>query len=167
MRKLAGLTIVWCVLLLFSAHAAEEPKPDGRVILTVSGKIVRQNSERGFSFDRKMIEQLGMRRLVTSTNWTDGVQTFEGVWMRDLMAYLGAEGTMVSATALNDYAVNIPMSDFGKYDVLLALKMDGVDLHVRDKGPLWIVYPHDDFAELRNEEVNSRWIWQLTSLVVK
>ena len=59
------------------------------------------------------------------------------------------------------------MSDFADYPVLFALKMDGRDLTVRDRGPIWIVYPRDDFSELRNERVNARWVWQLNGLTVE
>jgi hypothetical protein len=48
--------------------------------------------------------------------------------------------------------------------VLLAWSMDGEELKVRDKGPIWIIYPQDDFAELRTEETKNKWIWQLKSL---
>jgi hypothetical protein len=35
---------------------------------------------------------------------------------------------------LNDYATEIPMSDFDRFGVLLALKRDGAYMPVRDKG---------------------------------
>jgi len=44
------------------------------------------------------------------------------------------------------------------------MTMDGEPLSVRDKGPIWIVYPRDEFPELATPEVNSRWIWQLVTL---
>ncbi|MGO4706152.1 molybdopterin-dependent oxidoreductase [Microvirga sp. 2MCAF38] len=114
-----------------------------------------------------MIERLGVRILRTSTNWTDGVKTFEGVSMRDLMTFVGARGSSVIASALNDSAVEIPISDFEQYDVLLAFRMDGRDLRVRDKGPLWIVYPRDQEEALRNPQYDSRWIGQLKILTVQ
>jgi hypothetical protein len=34
-------------------------------------------------------------------------------------------------------------------------------------GPIWIVYPRDDFPELQLETVNARWVWQLTEIEVR
>jgi hypothetical protein len=47
------------------------------------------------------------------------------------------------------------------------MKADGVELQLRDRGPLWIVYPRDSFRELRDESNNFKWIWQLRSLELR
>ena len=143
------------------------PSPTGEVILTIQGNIERKNAPEGAQFDRQMLEALGIERLRTSSPWTDGVPEFEGVPARKVMEAVGARGTTVIASALNDYQAEIPVSDFADYPVLFALKMDGRDLTVRDRGPIWIVYPRDDFSELRNERVNARWVWQLNGLTVE
>jgi hypothetical protein len=158
-------------LLLFaqgaSALAQGLPQPTGEVILTIQGEIERKNAPEGAQFDRQMLEALGTERLRTSSPWTDGVPEFEGVPARKVMEAVGARGTTLIARALNDYQAEIPVSDFQDYPVLFALKMDGRDLTVRDRGPIWIVYPRDGFPELRNERVNSRWVWQLNGLTVE
>jgi hypothetical protein len=144
------------------------PVPTGKIILTVTGAIVRTNGANGVAvFDRDMLERLGLKTLRTSTPWTEGVREFEGVPARALLVRVGARGTSAVATALNDYAVTIPIDDFTKFDVLLALRMDGRDLLPRDKGPVWIVYPRDDFAQLRDTRYDQRWAWQLTRLDVR
>ena len=51
--------------------------------------------------------------------------------------------------------------------VLLAYRMNGELMRVRDKGPLWIVYPQDQFPELRSKEIQSKWVWQIKELRVK
>ena len=143
------------------------PEPSGRVILTISGAIENTNGDGVARFDRAMLERIGVTRIDTSTSWTDGVTKFEGVLARDLLKAVGATGENVSARALNDYAIDIPFSDFESYDVLFAFRMDGVDLTPRDKGPLWIVYPRDENPELRNQNVDAKWLWQLAKLDVR
>jgi hypothetical protein len=140
------------------------PAPAERVILSVTGDIAVTNEEGVAKFDRAMLKNLKVTKLKTTTPWTEGVREFEGVLASDLMAALGAEGSVVIATAINDYQAEIPASDFTKFPVLLAWSMDGEELKVRDKGPIWIIYPQDDFAELRTEETKNKWIWQLKSL---
>jgi hypothetical protein len=141
--------------------------PVGPVILTVSGNIERAGSEQVVRLDRAMLEEIGTTKLKTSTAWTTGEAEFEGVLVRDLLDALGAEGTLVVATALNDYVVSIPLRELYDYPVLLALKMNGEYLELRDKGPIWIVYPRDQFSELRNSMVDKKWVWQLSELEVR
>ena len=92
---------------------------------------------------------------------------FEGVRIRDLLQAVGADGATITPVALNDYKLDIPREDFDKYPVILAYRMDGEELRVRDKGPLWIVYPRDDFPELDNRLIRSRWVWQVKELMVR
>jgi len=86
-----------------------------------------------------------------------------------VLAYVGAGGaTMLRTVALNDYAVNVPVTDALDYDVILAMSMNGETLRVRDRGPLWIIYPWtEEYPELRNEIYHGRSIWQLKGIIVK
>ena len=165
-----GLLTVFLMAIALAAPtwAGESlPQPSGRVILTISGAIENTNGDGVARFDRAMLERLGVTKVNTSTSWTDGVTRFEGVLARDLLKAVGATGDQVSARALNDYAIEIPFSDFESYDVLFAFRMDDVDLTPRDKGPLWIVYPRDEHPELRNQDVDTEWLWQLVNLDVQ
>lgn len=165
MRFRLALLLMFLSLPAIAADAL--PRPTASVLLTVSGSIANTNAGKEAKFDRTMLEKLGVRTLRTSTTWTTGVKTFEGVLVRDVMAAVGAKGTEIRAIALNDYAVMIPMEDFERYDVLLAFRMDGQDLTARDKGPLWIVYPRDAHRELNDSKFDARWAWQLKRLDVK
>ena len=142
-------------------------KPQGPVVLTVSGKVSNTNTGQAADFDMEMLEGLGRTTLRTSTPWTDGTQVFGGVLARDVLAAAGASGDTVRAVALNDYSYAIEVSDFLDFPVLIATDMNGDRLRVRDKGPLWIVYPRDDYAELRSKDVDYKMVWQLRELVVE
>lgn len=151
-----------------SAPALESlAQPTGRVILTVSGAIERTNMDGQADFDRAMLERLGTTDLATSTSWTDGVPEFKGVLVRDVLRAVGAHGTVVTATALNDYSLEIPIADFDNYQVLFALEMNGTELTARDKGPIWIVYPRDDHSELQDGIFDLKWVWQLAKIEIK
>ena len=170
MRRRAFVTLA-AVLPLWAAGAARAaslPQPAGPVILQVSGRIRETNAEGGVArFDRPMLEALGMRKLTTSSAWTSGTTEFEGPLAGALLDAVGAEGTAVHATALNDYAVTIPTDELRRYPVLLALKMNGQYLKVMDKGPIWIVYPRDQYRELQDSLMDKRWIWQLAEMRVE
>nr|WP_245500941.1 molybdopterin-dependent oxidoreductase [Lichenibacterium minor] len=150
-----------------SAEAANLPPPADKPILTISGDITEKNVGDTAQFDRSMLEHLGVVKIETTTPWYKGTVTFEGVPMDKLMAEVGAKGQKVVAYALNDYTTEIPMEDFAKHHVILALKRNGEYMSVRDKGPLFVVYPYDSEPELKSQIFYSRSAWQVAKLVVK
>ena len=83
------------------------------------------------------------------------------------MKQMGVTDGTLLATAINDYTVEIPVSDAVPGGPIVAYLMDGQEMPVRDKGPLWIVYPYDSSAAYRSEVVYSRSIWQLDRIEVK
>jgi hypothetical protein len=38
---------------------------------------------------------------------------------------------------------------------------------VRDKGPLWVIYPLDDHPEIDGQETHAKMIWQVRRLDVE
>ena len=143
---------------------ASPAMPDeAATVLRVSGGVEGGVAE----FDAAALRALPQTTLVTSTVVTDGTHSFTGVLARDLLDQIGASGDHVTATALNDYAVDIPMTDFRDYDVIIAHSMDGAPLDRADKGPLWIVYPRDDHAVLQDIRYDYRWVWQLSGLDIR
>jgi hypothetical protein len=87
--------------------------------------------------------------------------------LRDVLAAAKASGTTIKAVALNDYQTSIPLDDAQKFDVILAHKMNGKEIPVKTKGPLFIIYPFDSKAELRSTMYYERSAWQLKSLAIE
>jgi hypothetical protein len=83
------------------------------------------------------------------------------------MKRIGASGERAVFVALNDYSSEIPIEDFAKYNVILALKRNGEYMPVRDKGPLFVIYPFDSKPELKNQTFYGRSVWQVAKIVVK
>ena len=104
----------------------------------------------------------------TRTEFTDGVVEFVGPLARDVVELVGVnDATTAHLVAANDYSVDVPIQDFYQYDVILALYADGERLSLRDKGPIWLMYPIDDHAELQDPDYNRRLIWQLTTMELR
>ena len=154
-------------LVVASVAAADSQAQSAKPLLTISGKIASQGSDGTVQFDRAALEALGMVTIETNTPWYKGPVKFEGVPLDKLMKAIGATGDHITVMALNDYATDIPIEDFAKYKTILALKRDGEYMPVRDKGPLFIVYPYDDNPELRSQKFYSRSAWQVARMVVK
>lgn len=168
-RRLAGSAFGGTVLAAGRRAMAAPalPAPTERPLLTIRGKIRVLNTLDSVQLDRAGLEGLGTASFVTMTPWYPGPVEFEGVPMARLMAAVGAFGDTVVATALNDYVTEIPVRDFSIYNVLLALKRDGGYMPLRDKGPLFIVYPYDSDPALRHQRFYSRSAWQVADFVVR
>lgn len=166
-RRLSLVVAALLTLPLAGASAAPLSAPAGEPILAVSGNISNTNDGKVARLDRDMLEAIGTVKVTTMTPWYDHVVEFEGVSMKALMEYVGAEGSEVTAVALNDYRSAIPMADFDEFEVVLAMKRDGKLMPVRDKGPLFIVYPYDSDPDLKSERYYSRSVWQVKELEVR
>lgn len=153
--------------LFFSASAQALDAPAERPILTISGKIGVKNAGDKARFDMKMIEALPQHSFTTRTPWYDKPVKFTGPLLSDVLAAVKASGTTVSAVAINDYKITIPMADVQKYKVIMARLLDDQPMPVREKGPLFVIYPFDSDAELRTSTYYERSIWQLKALEVQ
>ena len=151
------------------ASGSPIPPPTEPVVLTVRGRLGLTHAEAGVTFDMPTLERLGLIRFATPTAWTDGLVTFEGVLLSRLLEVLTVPGdvTALTMTALNDYQVVIPAADVHTWPVIIALKRDGQYMSIRNKGPLWVVYPRHAFPELEQAKHNSKWIWQLKEIVIR
>lgn len=166
MSKTIGLLASLFTILAGSLWAGQLAQPQGPVILSVTGDLAQTNVEDRADFDLEMLRALPVEQFDTTTIWTEGTKSFTGVPLQTLLAELGAEGTMVLASAINDYTVEIPVDSLGPNVPLVAYEMNGEIMSRRQKGPLWIVYPFDSDAEFRSEVIYARSIWQLDRLEV-
>lgn len=145
------------------------PAPEGRKILAVSGDISAANMDGAAVFDAATLEKIGVVRFTTETAWSDNPITFDGVLLSAVLDVVGAGSAAASLriTALNDYAIDVPIEDAREWPTILALKADGKYMSVREKGPLWLVYPRHMNAEFGNDKFNARWIWQIATIEVQ
>ena len=166
---LAALALALPVLPAGLAVASQDvlPPPVGEVVLTVRGSVAVANDGAAARLDRAALHAMGLDELRTATPWTDGAETFTGVLAARLLEALGARGTRVRARALNDYAATIPLEELRAYPVLLALERGGRPLSVRERGPVWIIYPWSSHPELDTRVHRKRSVWQLHELVVE
>lgn len=170
MRLWAVLTILLLAVrgLVGPALATPDlPALKGEVILVVTGLDPARFPNGELDFDTGRLKALGQTQLRTSTIWTDGVHEFGGVLLKDFVSFLNLKGGTLRAHALNDYAVDIPVSDGVPDGPLLAFEMDGEPMSTRDKGPLWVVYPYDQNPAYRSEVIFTRSIWQLERIEVQ
>jgi hypothetical protein len=169
-NRLSRRAVLSAVMALPAAPVAAQGglrSPREAPLLVVSGRIGQRNAGATAVFDRPMLEELGITGFTTTTPWYEGPVRFDGVPMQHVMRAVAAAGDQVTAIALNDYSTDIPVSDFARFDVLLAMARDGRPMRASDKGPLFIVYPFDSKPELRARQYYSRSAWSVAQLIVK
>ena len=164
--KSLGCLALACLLHVSPGRAAETlAAPTGKVVLTVGANVTKPNAGKVATFDMAMLEALPQVTMVTHTPW-DGsvVVTFKGPLIRDILAAAGASGEKATVTALNDYKVLIPAVDFTKDGVILATRRNGQPMAVRNKGPLWVIYPLSDKPSLDTYETHTKMAWQVKAI---
>jgi hypothetical protein len=134
------------------------------VVLTIQGRL-RDGQARSLSLDD--LGRLPQRSFTTNTPWTKEPHRYTGPLLRDVLDAVGAQGSQLRATALNDYRVVIPVEDARQHDVIIAVLVDGNPLPVRSRGPLFVIYPFDEKPELRKGAYYERSIWQLRSIEIE
>ena len=155
------------VALLAAGGAQALDAPKGKVVLSVVGAVGLTNAEGRADFDMAMLEAMPQHSFTTATPWFKEARRFTGPLLRDVLTASGAKGAAMRAVALNDYKVEIPVEDALRYRVLMATRLDGQPMSLREKGPLFIIYPYDESADLRSERYYSRSAWQLRRLEIR
>ena len=150
----------------------------GPTILTIAGQI--ENANRGaidkfddivmtfhdvnfdqaFEFDRSALAALAQQKIVTKYPGQDVTVEVEGPLLSDVLAAAGADGDTVKLLAMDGYAVEVPLAELKEFPVVLALKNNGEWLGLGGRGPTWVVYPQDDFAELADRD-DANWIFSV------
>ena len=164
-RILAAIASLAASMMPLKSFALDAPTGD--VVLTVKApKLGHPNVDGTAQFDIAMLEALDGHTGVMETPWTKGLVKFSGPLLRSVLDAAGAHGKTIKITALNDYAADVPFADAADLDTMLATRMDGALMSVRDKGPLFLVYPFDQDASLLNEKYFSRSVWQIRDIEV-
>ena len=165
MKTSAFLALLAATLLSpMAAHALD--KPTGDVILTITGTVDNPNADGKAEFDMAMLEAIAGRTASMETPWTTGKVTFSGPFLKGVLEAAGAHGTVMNIKALNDYAIDVPFEDATSLETILATRMEDKPMSVRDKGPLFLIYPFDLKPELYNEKYFARSAWQIKEIRV-
>jgi hypothetical protein len=150
----------------YADQAAQSAKID--VVLTVSGLSAETADQQGsVTFSMDMLRALPAQSFTTSTIWTEGPHDFVGVSLSALLASLPPSempASHLNAIAENDYAVAMPLPKADDPYPIIAYEMDQAAMSLRNKGPLWIVYPYDSDRKYQTETTYSQSVWQLVKI---
>jgi hypothetical protein len=163
MRSSRRRTVVTLVSLGAPCAWARAGAPEATV-LTVRGRGV--SGAGSMDFGMAALERLPQRRIVTDTPWYAGPREFSGPLLREVLQIAGVppQAQRARLVALNDYRVEMPLEDARGHDVIVARLLDGKAMSVREKGPLFVMYPFDREPALRSTLYYSRCVWQLRTI---
>lgn len=160
--RISWLLALTALLLSPLVHSnANDP-----VVLVVTGKHGVETQQEPLEIKFSELEGLPSETITTTTPWTEGKVTWEGVRISALMEYLKTPSVRFQASALDGYEILFEGVDIEKYPVIIAYKKDGEYMSVRKLGPLWIMFPFDDHEELSPAKFRNLAVWQLTSIEI-
>ncbi len=137
----------------------------GEIILTVTGKIKHTNHLNRAEFDQQLLESLQQHEVITRNPWFADSNVYRGPLGRAIIKAVGAEdATIMRISSLNSFIADIPVSDFMDYDVILALQKNGQLQRIRDRGPLFVIYPFDQQTNLKTQMHYNRSVWQVKAI---
>ena len=157
-------------MILASAACASYPALAIALPGTLLTLVLRDGTRH--DFDEAALAALPWHEITTHTIWTEGPQRFRGPRLADVLSPLAGTPLALALRilhmrALNDFALNVPASDAWRFGPILAREANGVPMRVRDKGPLWLVYPRDRIPALQDPLMDERWIWQLRQIEIR
>jgi hypothetical protein len=155
------LRMIGVLVMLGCCVARAEEVPDAPLLVVEAP----DGTERTYS--REALEAMRQVSYRTSTIWTDGVIEFRGVPLSEIMKEAGVTSGRIVLRASNDYSAEMPLSSVTSDIPMIALMMDGKPMTLREKGPLWLVYPYDLSDAYQSEVVYTRSIWQLVKIEVQ
>ena len=141
---------------------AKASEPD--VILEVQlgpGAII------GFTLEG--LRALPLTEFETSTVWTQGVDSYAGVLLLDLLHHIGHTPVRgaVNVRALDGYSAGIDATLITDQAPLLSFLRNGSPMSVRDQGPVWLIFPYDHNPAFRTESIYAKSVWQVRSIEVE
>ncbi len=166
--------------LVFGNTQGDTPnskQPGGPVLLTVAGKIGAGNRgsndafmdklfafydiafDKAYTFDQAALEALPQHQATVRASDWPAAHTFEGPLLSDVLSAAGvADASTVRFSALDGYGAELAMKTVNDYPLILALKADSTYLGLGGRGPLWLVFPTQDYPALA-QEGDAGWSW--------
>jgi len=133
------------------------------LILTIKG-VAPQD----VSFTLNELQALPSDKVTTETIWTDTPHTYTTVSFKTLFEHLKSDpkGKTLTMVALNDYFIKVEIDTLIEHNAFIAYAMDGKEMRIRDKGPLWVLYPFSDKPAINIPPFQAHSIWQLKAIIL-
>lgn len=112
------------------------------------------------------LDALDQIEFTTNTIWLSGETHFSGVSLKALLRQFAIKGNKIEMTALDGYAVSMPIADLEDNAPIISTRLNGKIIPIRENGPYWVVFPYDSDKKYQTEINFARSIWQLKHIRV-
>lgn len=166
--SVATATVVAAALTVSGFASAAPNACPTDALLEIAG-AVKPNSPRGsFLFTEKDLLKLKTVTLTTATAWTPRSE-FVGPELSTVLEAAGVPATAKEMRfyAIDAYEITIPTDDLVKYRPIMAHTQNGQRLEVATRGPVFLVYPRDQYPELTAIKGQAQFVWMVCKIVVK
>jgi len=161
---IAALITTLALCITSVGWADSLPEPTGKILLVIKGDMLNTNIKDEAHFDLAMLKSLERTEFTTSTPWDDGMQTFAGAKVIDILKLIGAPTLNFNAIGVDDYSFDVTDIEFDRYPIIIAYEHNGEPISVRKLGPLRLMFPVSDFPELGTQKNEASAVWQLVEM---
>lgn len=177
-RPLLPLAAALTLAALAPAHA------EGPTLLTVTGSIENTNRgpidpdydklfafndasfDKAMEFDTSALASLPQQTIRADFPKDGDVVEFTGPLLTDVLDAAGASGQTVKVSAIDGYAIEVPLEELTEKGAMIAVMRDGKALGIGDFGPTQVVFPRAEREDL-SEMSDDWWIYQVYNIVVE
>lgn len=163
------IALIAAMIIASTAGAQDVGTPEGRVLVTVSGLVDKNNTapliadstnvsgflgleyDKAVAFDDAMLDGMAQYEIRANLLDTGKEMIYSGPRLSEILSMVGARGSMIRPLALDGYAAEIDMTFIEAHQPILATHADGKPLEVGRLGPTMIVFPVTEDAELKGQ----------------
>ncbi len=151
-----GIALLLVTIVTSFAHAEE-------AALLLTGKVPGGT----VSLTLEQIAGLAQHELKEQPTSFPEPSVFKGPFLADVLKLAGATGGDLTASAADDYKVDITAKDIATFNPILAIEKDGVRMSPEEFGPFFVMWPFKEKPEIDNEIYQAKAIWQVMTIEVK
>lgn len=136
----------------------------GNLLTINTGQLKHCNDN--ITLDEQALLSLPQQQFKTTHTWSENAEEFSGPLLNDVLNLACPDVAHLMLTAINDYSIEMNFNEMRNYKPIVALSVNGQRLSIRNKGPLWVMMPLDQFTELPPRSLDDMLIWQLSDITV-
>lgn len=139
----------------------------GATMLTVTGSINEKNAGDNYEFTLEDLKANATKQSVTDP-WVKQKGEYTGVTLQKILEITKAEGaTTLTLVCKDGMKVDVAAEDVLKYPIMLAFELNGKPIDEKGGGPVKVVYPYDDYPELKQKYTPDQWAWYVEKVEIK
>ena len=108
------------IMTITPIRTMAEDAISSEVVLKVANTSGAANENVTFAFNLALLDALPQHEFSTTTIWTEDLNTFSGVLLKDLIELTGFQGESVTAWAINDYMAEFTVGSLAFNTALIA-----------------------------------------------